>query len=124
MGAVLVFDFTPPAPLPPPDCISIEELLAPFERDPNGRALLEEATRKVGEKLYAGKEHNPIVKLRLRKGWSQARLAQAIGSTQSHVARVESRERDIHISTIEKLAYALDAVPKELAADVMDWWGK
>lgn len=51
-----------------------------------------------------------IRKLRTEKGWSQADLANAIGTKQSAIARLENAEYPgkPNISTLEKIANALD----------------
>jgi transcriptional regulator with XRE-family HTH domain len=46
--------------------------------------------------------------LRLRKGWSQARLAAEIGTSQPHVARIERGTENLAIGTCRKLCAALD----------------
>jgi transcriptional regulator with XRE-family HTH domain len=46
--------------------------------------------------------------LRLRKGWSRTRLAEALRTSQSHVARIERGTENLTIETCRKLAKALD----------------
>lgn len=57
-----------------------------------------------------------LAMLRLQKGLSQSRLATLIGTKQPYIARVESGDDDLKISTIEKIAAALDLSPQEVFA--------
>lgn len=50
-----------------------------------------------------------VRELRERRGWSQARLAQAAGMTQSAVARFEAGGTVPTLPVLERLARALDA---------------
>ena len=51
-----------------------------------------------------------ILALRLERGMTQAELAQAAGTKQPAIARLESgRHRGVSLTTLEKLAHALDA---------------
>lgn len=45
---------------------------------------------------------------RKTKGWSQERLAEAIGSTPSYIGRLERGEQNVKLQTIEKIANALE----------------
>ena len=83
----------------------IDVVVRNAERDSIRRQHIESARRKIAEKLpqvTAG-----IAALRLRKGWSQQRLAQEIGTSQPHIARIE-RGQDILLDTARRLARALD----------------
>lgn len=44
---------------------------------------------------------------RQTKGWTQERLAEAIGSTPSYIGRLERGEQNVKIQTLEKIAEAL-----------------
>ena len=46
--------------------------------------------------------------LRLRKGWSQSRLAKALETSQSHVARIERGTENLTIETCRKISKALE----------------
>lgn len=67
-----------------------------------------------------------IVRLRNAREMTQEELAERAGTHQSQVSRLESGEHDIRLSTIVKIARALEAktllnvVPKEQAA-LFDW---
>lgn len=45
---------------------------------------------------------------RQAKGWTQERLADAIGSTPSYIGRLERGEQNVKLQTIEKIAEALE----------------
>jgi len=45
--------------------------------------------------------------LRLRKGWSQARLAAELGTSQSYIARIERGKENLTVKTCRKLSWAL-----------------
>jgi transcriptional regulator with XRE-family HTH domain len=57
-----------------------------------------------------------IKALRARLGISQKQLADAIGETQSTIARIESGRRTISVSELLRLAWALDVAPVHLLA--------
>jgi serine-type D-Ala-D-Ala carboxypeptidase/endopeptidase len=52
---------------------------------------------------------------RVERFMSQAELAGASGISEAHVGRIERNEVEPHLSTIRKLANALDIEPSELA---------
>ena len=49
-----------------------------------------------------------IIKHRLRKGWSQTELAEAIGSRQPVISRLERGEGNPSLQTLQRIAQALD----------------
>ena len=49
-----------------------------------------------------------VILARGAKGWSQSRLAQEIGTTQSGVSRLESGQHKVSVETLRRLANALD----------------
>lgn len=51
---------------------------------------------------------------RLRRKWSQERLAEATGLTQVYISRLESGKVAASLDTIEKLASGLDCEPHSL----------
>lgn len=50
-----------------------------------------------------------VEQLRLDKGWTQAELAHAIGSSQSAIHRIEKGRQNISLDLIKKLSHALDS---------------
>ena len=55
-----------------------------------------------------------IRQLREQQGISQEALADAAGLHRTHISLIERGQRDIRLSTIEKLAKALGAQPQDL----------
>ena len=49
-----------------------------------------------------------IIKYRLKRGWSQADLAEAIGSRQPVISRLECGESNPSLQTLQKIASALN----------------
>jgi len=93
--------------LPVPDGFtSIDAVAEDLEREPAGRVALEHARGLIADRLYTGSPAT-IAAMRLRKGWSQQRLANVMGTSQPHVARIEAGRDDLRLSTLNKLASAL-----------------
>jgi transcriptional regulator with XRE-family HTH domain len=70
------------------------------------REEMVDARRWVADTLLSGK---PVTMrtLRLRKGLSQAQLAEAIGTQQPHVARIECGHADLRLDTCRRIAAVL-----------------
>ena len=49
-----------------------------------------------------------IIKHRLKKGWSQTELAEAIGSRQPVISRLERGDGNPSLLTLQRIAQALD----------------
>lgn len=98
--------FTAPRPQAPAKYSSISQLATEWERDADGRAALEEGRQWVADAFY-GEDGDTVRTLRLRKGWSQARLAEALATSQPHVARIERGTENLTIETCRKLSRAL-----------------
>jgi ribosome-binding protein aMBF1 (putative translation factor) len=49
-----------------------------------------------------------IIKERVRRGWSQAELAEAIGSRQPVISRLERGDGNPSLQTLNRIAKALD----------------
>jgi len=61
--------------------------------------------------VYIGKK---LKDLRFRAGLTQQELADKAGTTQTTVARIERDAVEPEVTTIRKLAHALDATPGDL----------
>lgn len=85
---------------------TIDDIVAEFERDPAMREELRDARRWVADTVLAGQ---PVTlrTLRLRKGLSQAQLAEAIGTQQPHIARIENGHSDLRLDTCRRIAQVL-----------------
>jgi len=68
---------------------------------------LEEARQWVADTLHV-EDGDTVRTIRLRKGWSQTRLATEISTSQSHVARIERGTENLAVGTCRKLCSALE----------------
>ena len=85
---------------------SFSNFVKELESEPEFADLLNEARVSIADKLDAI-NGNGIRRMRLEQGWSQAKLAAKIGTTQSHIARSESGRSDVQMVTLKKIAKAL-----------------
>ncbi len=58
-----------------------------------------------------------IYEIRTQKGWTQAELAQRAGLAQANLSHIEQGRRDLTVSTLVRLAAALEVRPAELLED-------
>ncbi|WP_133510301.1 helix-turn-helix domain-containing protein [Candidatus Thiosymbion oneisti] len=104
---VFIFeDYTAFQPQVPAKHTAISQLVGKWEQDGQRRAALEEGRRWVADTFY-GEDGDTVRTLRLRKGWSQARLAAELRTSQSHIARIERGTENLTIETCRKLSRAL-----------------
>jgi ribosome-binding protein aMBF1 (putative translation factor) len=87
--------------------LAVDDLIAAWERDPVRRVAMEHARRWVADEFHA-EEGVTLRTLRLRKGLSQQQLANALGTSQSHVARIEGGANGLNIDTCRRLARTLE----------------
>lgn len=99
--------YTAPRSQVPAKHTSISQLAAEWAQDARGRVALEEGRQWVADTFY-GEDGDTVRSLRLRKGWSQTRLAEKLGTSQSHVARIERGTENLTIETCRKLSQALE----------------
>ena len=90
----------------PPGYETIDEIVAEFERNPQMSEELKHARAWIADSVLAGKPAT-LRTLRLQRGMSQAQLAEAIGTQQPYIARVESGSADLRLDTCRRLAAAL-----------------
>jgi len=85
---------------------SVNSLVAEKERDPTWAAALAQARKRLGSHLA---EHMPrgLRGLRLERGLSQTALAEAVGTSQSRIARIEAGREQISLRFASRLADAL-----------------
>ncbi len=86
---------------------AIGDLVGQWEQNGKRRAALEEARCWAADAFHAD-DGDTVRTLRLRKGWSQTRLAEALSTSQSHVARIERGTENLAIETCRKLCKALE----------------
>lgn len=91
----------------PENCVSVDDLIERWKSSNKDHSLLSAAREWVADKLY-GDQPGSLRSLRLRKGMSQTDLAQIVGTSQSHIARIEQKSDDIRLSTARKIADALE----------------
>lgn len=104
---VHIQDRLPGPPSVPTDYVAIDDLVRTVERDDARRNALEEARQWAADALYP-EDGLSIRAFRLRKGLSQRRLAECLGTSQSHVARIERGTENLMIETLRGLCAVLD----------------
>lgn len=96
----------------PSGYVSIDSIAERAEANPTRVAAMERAWCWVADSFY--EDSKPLQLLRLRKGFSQARLAARIGTTQAHIARIEAGSADVQVGTLVRMAEALDLAPLDI----------
>jgi len=101
---------------PSNEFVDIDDLAAEQERDPVTRSYLEAGSKLIAERYP---EHiRGLAALRMKRGWSQRTLADAIGVKQPHIARLELGHNDPSLSTMRKLATALGVSVEHIAHEL------
>lgn len=101
--------------VPVPDGFEdIDAAVEALERQPERRALLRAARRRLAQKL--GPTGGGLATLRLSKGLSQKQVAEAIGTSQPHIARIENGRDNVLLATANQLARALDVTLNDINA--------
>ncbi|WP_202636732.1 helix-turn-helix domain-containing protein [Rugosibacter aromaticivorans] len=96
-----------PKPQTLPGAIDIDDLVTELEQSPEATEAIAKGRQWVAKNFY--KDQSPsIAQLRLQKGWSQAELARLTDTSQPHIARLELGRVDPQVSTLKKLAKALN----------------
>lgn len=99
--------YADPLPQTPANHTSIGELVEQWGADDQMHTALEKGRRWVADSFY-GEDGDTVRTLRLNAGWTQSRLAAMLGTSQSHVARIERGTENLTIETCRKLAKALN----------------
>lgn len=99
-----------PLPIPVKNSVSIDDLVNEFESDKEIANLLSKSRKRFSEAIYVNKPET-LSKLRLSAGLSQDQLAQKSGTSQSHIAKIESARNDPGTDVIQKIAKALSVDP-------------
>lgn len=111
---VVYCDFSPPLDLPVPDgYTSIDDVISEHERDAGRHAALQRARQRLAQALYANAPRTLAV-LRMERGMSQRELAAKMHTSQAHVARIEAGHDDLRLTTLRKLASALEMSVSEI----------
>lgn len=90
----------------PPNHVAVGDMVAKWEKDEKRRKAIEEARGWVADTFHA-EDGDTVRTLRLRKGWSQIQLAKELGTSQSHVARIERGTENLVIETCRRLCGVL-----------------
>jgi ribosome-binding protein aMBF1 (putative translation factor) len=109
---VVLQPVTAAVPLPE-GFVDIDTLVEEAEKDPVARQAIIDGRKAVAQNYYADGPRS-LAYYRLAKGWSQKELAARVGTSQSYVARLELGEIDPQVSTVRRLAAALELQPAEL----------
>ncbi len=107
---VVLAPVTVEAPLPP-NFVDIDTLVEQAETDPVARVAIADGRKAIAENYY-GAEPRSLAFYRLYKGWSQKELAMRVGTSQSYIARVEAGDIDPQVSTLRRIAAALEVEPE------------
>jgi len=103
----LFYNFPPqPEPQLPADFSTIDSMVKEWEQDADLGTAMNEARKWVADSYY--KDDTTVRSLRLHKGLSQAHLAELLGTSQSHVARIEKGTENPLLGTVRKLAQILE----------------
>ncbi len=103
-------------PEPPKDKTRLtfqEKLLAREKSNPEFKKGMEAARALMADELTET-DLNPIARIRLKKGYSQTTLATKLGTSQSHIARIESGKVKMLFETAIKMSVALSVSLDEL----------
>jgi DNA-binding XRE family transcriptional regulator len=103
---VLYREFQVPRRLPLPNTVGLDTLLQEFEADPDMARRMAESRRRLAETMYAD-EPEGFSALRLAAGFSQAQLASAVGTSQSHISGIERGHTDPGTDVVARLAEVL-----------------
>jgi DNA-binding Xre family transcriptional regulator len=88
---------------------------AAFEQRPDAAEIRAGAQRLLGD-ILTKDGLAPLVSLRLRRGLSQAELAEQVGMPASQLSRLENgHQSDVMLSTLERLAAALGVTVGQVA---------
>lgn len=113
-----VIDLNIIIPTPPVrESDAFDRLLSELESTEEGSLGLMEGRKWVAE-TFPGKAPT-LSTLRMKKGWSQKKLASEIQSSQSYVARLELGSVDPGIRVIKKIAKAL-GIPGHMVFDAIE----
>jgi DNA-binding XRE family transcriptional regulator len=107
---VLLAPVTVEAPLPA-DFVDIDTLVEQAETDSAAKVAIADGRKAIAEHYY-GAEPRSLAYYRLQRGWSQKELAMRVGTSQSYIARVEAGDIDPQVSTLWRIAAALEVQPE------------
>lgn len=94
---------------------SLDEVSQKHELIPSRAEAMARARKKIAALLADDEAPITLAELRLRAGFSQAKLADALGNSQPSYSLIELGRHDIMFATFEKLANLLGVSRDELA---------
>jgi ribosome-binding protein aMBF1 (putative translation factor) len=74
-----------------------------------------EAEARLGSRLVVARN---VMRLRIQRGWTQARLAEEMGVRQPRVAQIENAAANFRLDTLDAVAKAFGVAPVSLLDDV------
>lgn len=99
--------------------VDVQDLVNEFQSMSSAHAkAMRQGREWVAQSFYPNR--TSLAQLRLSKGWSQAELAQRAQTSQSYVARLEQGAIDPQISTVEKIAAALEVSFQTLSQALLE----
>ncbi len=110
---VYVVEFSPAKPALTADSGDFDSLLSELESNPESAKELADGRRWVQQNFYSG-EAGTLRSARLSKGFSQQKLADLLGTSQSHIANIESGKNNLLLTTAVKLCEMLDVDLRDL----------
>jgi DNA-binding XRE family transcriptional regulator len=97
---------------------ALEDVVKKHEAIPSRAEALARARQKIAMQLTSDEKPTTLAELRLRAGYSQSKLALAIGNSQPSYSLIEMGRHDIMFTTFEKLVNILGVTRDELAQAV------
>ena len=93
-----------------PRFVSLDSLIQEQEATEEGRASMVHARQELAEQL-APLAQDTLKRFRLRAGLSQSNLGRLIGTTQAHIARIETGKVNVQVGTLLRIAKVLHIPP-------------
>lgn len=106
-GLVIYREFAAPRPVSLPNTISLESLSKEYDNDPEKLSRLSAARKNLSKVIYDD-DQETLSYLRLAAGLSQQQLAEKVGTSQPHIARIERGQHDPSTGLISRIAKALN----------------
>ena len=116
---VYTFVARSPIALAIPNSVSIDDLVNEFELDPAMATHMQEARRTLANEVFTGTV-GTLSHIRLNAGLSQTQLAGIVGTSQSHIARIEAGKNDPSTEIIGKIAEALQTNPTAIFTSIFE----
>lgn len=104
-GQIVIREFAVARAVPLPNTRTLESVLASFAGDVAVAAEMPAARQQLARAF--GETDHSLPTLRLRAGLSQAQLAVRVGTSQSHIARIERGTNDPTTDVILRISAAL-----------------